>query len=62
MLPAVGSLQPSNGRVNLPLRRGVLFTEGVYILAYLLLMNKPRNGQKPRLKDVKQISDDDSTN
>lgn len=39
MLPAVGSLQPSNGRVNLPLMRGVLFTEGGNILTYLLLTN-----------------------
>lgn len=41
MLPAVGSLQPRNGRVNLPLMRGVVFTDGVYILAYLLLTNNP---------------------
>lgn len=46
MLPAVGSLQPSNGRVNLPLMRGVLFTEGVYILAYLLLTNNPEERAK----------------
>lgn len=44
MLPAVGSLQPRNGTVM----RGVVFIDGVYILAYLLLTNNPEELAKTK--------------